>query len=109
MALADQHAETIIPGMVGVTDEEVQSYLQELSQWQVQGVTLEREYKFSDFSAAMAFVNRVAGIAEAENHHPDIHISYNKVCLQLSTHKIGRLSKNDFIVAAKADRASAER
>lgn len=52
----------------------------------------------------MAFVNRVAAVAEEQRHHPDIRISYNKVRLTLSTHKIGGLSRNDFILAAKIDR-----
>jgi 4a-hydroxytetrahydrobiopterin dehydratase len=62
-----------------------------------------REYTFKDFARAMKFVNKVAEIAEAENHHPDIHIHYNKVKLVLWTHDIGGLSENDFIVAAKVD------
>lgn len=51
----------------------------------------------------MAFLNAVADIAERENHHPDMHASYNRVTLELSTHAIGGLSENDFIVAAKID------
>ena len=51
----------------------------------------------------MAFLNRVAAIAEEENHHPDMHAYYNKVTLELSTHAIGASSENDFIVAAKID------
>ncbi|HEV3028205.1 MAG TPA: 4a-hydroxytetrahydrobiopterin dehydratase [Planctomycetota bacterium] len=62
-----------------------------------------REYIFKDFVRAMKFVNKVAEIAEAENHHPDVHIHYNKVKLVLWTHDIGGLSENDFIVAAKVD------
>jgi 4a-hydroxytetrahydrobiopterin dehydratase len=67
---------------------------------------LSREFKFKDFTAAMAFVNRVAAIAESEGHHPDIYIFYNLVRLELSTHAIGGLSENDFIVAAKIDALS---
>ena len=52
----------------------------------------------------MFFVNKVADLAEAEGHHPDIHIFYNKVSLELSTHAIRGLSENDFILAAKIDR-----
>jgi 4a-hydroxytetrahydrobiopterin dehydratase len=60
-----------------------------------------REFKFGDFKAAMGFVNEVAAVAEAEGHHPDIYIFYNLVRLELSTHAIGGLSENDFIMAAK--------
>lgn len=48
-------------------------------------------------------MNRVGDIAEGEGHHPDIHVSYNRVTLELWTHAIDRLSENDFIVAAKVD------
>jgi 4a-hydroxytetrahydrobiopterin dehydratase len=62
---------------------------------------LRREFKFRDFADAMAFVEAVARIAEEEDHHPDIHIHYNRVRLELWTHALGGLSENDFIVAAK--------
>jgi 4a-hydroxytetrahydrobiopterin dehydratase len=62
-----------------------------------------KEFKFVDFIGAINFVNLVADIAEEEGHHPDIHIFYNKVRLELSTHAIGGLSENDFILAAKID------
>ena len=69
---------------------------------------LERRFEFKDFLQAMEFVNRVAGIAEAEGHHPDIAIHWNKVDLVLWTHSIGGLHENDFIVAAKIDRLLTE-
>jgi len=62
---------------------------------------LRREFKFRDFGAAIAFVNKVAGIAEKEDHHPDILVHYDRVTLILWTHAIGGLSENDFILAAK--------
>lgn len=62
---------------------------------------LVRRFKFADFKQVMAFVNKVADLAEAEGHHPDIHISWNRVRLELTTHAIKGLSENDFIMAAK--------
>ena len=62
---------------------------------------ISKEFKFVDFIGAVNFVERVADVAEMEGHHPDIHIFYNKVLLELSTHSIGGLSENDFIVASK--------
>lgn len=59
------------------------------------------EFKFKNFKEAIAFVNKVADIAESEGHHPDIHINYSKVKLELWTHAIGGLSINDFILASK--------
>jgi 4a-hydroxytetrahydrobiopterin dehydratase len=64
---------------------------------------LEKIYPFRDFREALAFVNKVGEIAEQEGHHPDIHLSYGKVKIQLWTHKIDGLSESDFILAAKCD------
>ncbi|MFO0726805.1 MAG: 4a-hydroxytetrahydrobiopterin dehydratase [Myxococcota bacterium] len=66
---------------------------------------LEKSYNFPDFVSALHFVNRVAAIAEEEGHHPDIHLAWGKVRLEIFTHAIGALSINDFILAAKADAA----
>jgi 4a-hydroxytetrahydrobiopterin dehydratase len=64
-----------------------------------------RELAFADFAAAIAFVNRVAEIAEAANHHPDILVhGYNKVRLTLSTHSQGGLTDADFALAGQVDR-----
>lgn len=65
---------------------------------------LSREFVFRDFKRAMAFVNRVADLAEEQNHHPDIHVHYHKVELVLWTHAAGGLHDNDFILAARIDR-----
>ena len=75
----------------------------QVPQWTLKDKQIEREFKFKDFKEAMDFVNCVADLANREDHHPDISIYYNKVRLTLSTHKIGGLSKNDFILAAKID------
>lgn len=65
------------------------------------GAKISKEFIFKDFIGAINFVNTISEIAEMEGHHPHIHINYNKVLLELSTHAIGGLSENDFIVAAK--------
>ena len=62
---------------------------------------LMRTLKFKDFVESMQFINRVADVAEAEGHHPDFSVSWNRVQLELTTHAIGGLSENDFIMAAK--------
>ena len=66
---------------------------------------IQKDLKFKDFKEAMGFVNKVADIAEAEGHHPNIFISYNKVRLTLWTHASSGLTENDFILAAKIDQA----
>lgn len=71
--------------------------------WSLVDRAIEREFRFKDFREAMAFVNKVATLAEAEGHHPDISISYSKVRLTLSTHKVSALSCRDFVLAEKID------
>jgi len=78
--------------------------LKHVPQWQIDetGKVISREYKTRNFTAAIDFIQRVAEIAEAEGHHPDIHLTgYRRLKIDLSTHAIGGLSENDFIVAAR--------
>ena len=88
-----------------MTDEQINQYLPQLKgQWEVvESRKIRREFKFEDFSEAMKFANRVADLAEEEGHHPDFHIHWNKVRLELWTHEIGGLAENDFIMAAKIE------
>jgi len=82
-----------------LTETEIQGRLAGVPGWQRRGQELRRSFSFPDFGAAMAFVNRVAGLAEAANHHPDIDIRYSKVTLVLSTHDAGGLTERDFALA----------
>lgn len=92
-------------GTPPLSAEEIKPYLDEAKGWNL--VRLEKifkEFKFKDFKEAMLFVNRIASLAKEEGHHPDFAILYNRVILNLSTHSIGGLSENDFIMAAKIDK-----
>jgi 4a-hydroxytetrahydrobiopterin dehydratase len=82
-------------------------YMKFLPHWDLakNNKKISRIILFKDFVTAMAFVAKIAKIAQREGHHPDIAISYNKVTLDLWTHSIGGLSENDFIVAAKINEA----
>jgi 4a-hydroxytetrahydrobiopterin dehydratase len=73
--------------------------------WQIveDGKALRREFKFADFYRAMSFVNAVAHVANAEDHHPDIECGWGYVRIRYQTHAIGGLHENDFICAAKVD------
>jgi len=85
--------------------EEVGRLAGELDGWTVDGgKRLVKEYRFPDFRQALAFVDRLGEVAESEGHHPDVYLSWGKVRVELSTHSVGGLSENDFILAAKADR-----
>ena len=103
MKLAVQTAQPIAKGTDPLPRDKAEQLLQELPLWSMGERTISREFRLKDFRQAMAFVNSVAEIANEQDHHPDVFISYNKVQLTLTTHKIGGLSLNDFIVAAKID------
>jgi 4a-hydroxytetrahydrobiopterin dehydratase len=103
MKLSEQTAKPVSKGTAPLSRQEAEVLHREIPLWSPGERTIERELRFRDFRAAMDFVNRIAELANEQDHHPDIFISYNKVRLKLSTHKIGGLSMNDFIVAAKID------
>jgi 4a-hydroxytetrahydrobiopterin dehydratase len=91
-------------GTPPLSSEEIKKFIDSVPRWTVlDGKKLKREFKFRNFKAAMDFVCQVAELAESEGHHPDIHIFYNLVRLELTTHAVGGLSENDFILAAKID------
>ena len=86
-----------------LTPTEFAPYMEALDGWEVvEGKAVQREFIFKDFAEALRFVNRVGSLAEDEGHHPDILLyGWNKVRITLSTHALGGLSVNDFIVAQK--------
>lgn len=89
-----------------LTRDELEPYLGELSPaWTVSddGKKIHRTLAFKTFEQNIAFVNRVADLAQAQGHHPDMTILYNRLEISLSTHAIGGLSENDFILASKID------
>jgi len=103
MQLAQQECEAPVAGMRALSPEEAEALAREVPAWTRKENAIERELQFEDFQEAMDFVNDVADLAQEQDHHPDLYISYDKVRLELSTHKLGGLSKNDFIMAAKVD------
>jgi 4a-hydroxytetrahydrobiopterin dehydratase len=86
-------------------DSDIQQRLAGVPQWRIgEQSEIVRDLAFADFAAAIAFVDRVAALAEAANHHPDILVhGWNKVRLTLSTHSQGGLTEADFQLAAKID------
>ncbi len=100
MKLEEQTCSAAI-GKTLLSGREIDALLVQAPGWSLAGRELKREFKLKDFRQAMEFVNRIAAIANEQDHHPDITISYNKVALVLTTHKIGGLSLNDFILAAR--------
>lgn len=88
--------------------DQYEPFLKQLKlEWEViEDKKIRHEFKFKDFVKAMNFVNKVADLAEEENHHPNIHIYYSRVVVDLTTHNIKGLSENDFILAAKIEEIS---
>jgi 4a-hydroxytetrahydrobiopterin dehydratase len=87
-------------------DEEITSRLRPLA-WEREGDEIVREWRFENFVEAVAFINRVAEVAEEANHHPDIFLhGWNKVKLLLTNHSAGGLTDADFAVAARFDELS---
>lgn len=69
--------------------------------WQVEGRELAKEFRFASYLAGIEFVQRVAGLAEAMNHHPDLVVGWRKVTVRLSTHSAGGLTRLDFELAGQ--------
>jgi len=89
--------------MEKLAQETVDQKLEDFPEWSLSGDAIQRTFSFDDFNNAMAFVQRVAELAEQQQHHPDIMIRYNKVTLALSTHDAGGLTDKDFNFARAAD------
>jgi 4a-hydroxytetrahydrobiopterin dehydratase len=84
-----------------LTATEVEDVLRAHPEWMLKDGRLVREWTFSDFPAAIAFVNRIAAIAEDAGHHPDIDIRYNHVSLALVSHDAGGITERDATMAAR--------
>jgi 4a-hydroxytetrahydrobiopterin dehydratase len=83
----------------------IAEYGRELPEWAVieDGAAITRTFRFPDYYRTMAFVNALAYVAHAQDHHPDLGVHYDRCVVRYSTHDVGGLSDNDFICAAKAD------
>jgi len=100
-------SKTCVPcrgGVPPLAGEEIQRLQAQLNGWEVElEHHLKKNYGFSDFREALAFVNRVGELAEEQGHHPDICFGWGKVEITIWTHKIDGLTESDFILAAKID------
>ncbi|TMC50264.1 MAG: 4a-hydroxytetrahydrobiopterin dehydratase [Chloroflexi bacterium] len=104
--LAAERCEACTGSTPTVTGDELERLHGELAEgWSVVGGTrLRRELRFSDFNSAFGLATRVALLAEAEGHHPDMTVGWGRLEIELTTHAVGGLSRNDFVIAAKVDR-----
>lgn len=86
-----------------VDEEEIESLMRKIPEWDHEGKTIQRSVEFGEFMEGIDFVNAVAEIAEEAGHHPDIDIRYSTVNLTLTTHDAGGLTDSDFELARKID------
>lgn len=106
MNLTEQKCVPCEGGVDPMTRSDAEAMLDfHLKGWTISDDTksISKKYTFKDFKEALDFVNKVGAIAEKEGHHPDIELGWGKVNITLTTHAIGGLSQNDFIIAAKID------
>lgn len=98
-------------GVPPLSSDQVKQYILAVPHWHLSddGKKIHREWRVHSFTEALDFFGRIAKIAEEEDHHPDLHLTgYRNVSVVLSTHAIGGLSENDFILAAKIDKLPVE-
>jgi 4a-hydroxytetrahydrobiopterin dehydratase len=73
-------------------------------EWNVDDAEVRREFTFKTFNAAFGLATRIALLAESQNHHPELQVAWGRLVVRLTTHSVGGLSRNDFIMAARIDR-----
>ena len=88
-----------------LTEASIRELMPQVPEWALveNGHALSRTFAFKDYYRTMSFVNALAHVANAEDHHPDLSVHYDRCVVRFSTHDVGGLSENDFICAAKAD------
>jgi 4a-hydroxytetrahydrobiopterin dehydratase len=94
-----------------LTREEAQNFLKQTPGWELDdsGKKISRKFVMKNFLAAVDLIRKVADVAEADDHHPDVHLTrYRQLLVELSTHAVDGLSENDFILAAKINELPAE-
>ena len=100
--LASRHCQPL-EGQPAMGDAEVSQHLAHAPGWVLADGAIQKRYDFADYHRTMAFVNALAWIAHAEDHHPDLQVSYSRCTVRFNTHSVGGMSINDFICAAKVD------
>ena len=101
LALAARHCQR---GAAKLADDVLASELTTLSGWSRTGDRIEKSFAFTDFHETIGFVNALAWLANREDHHPDLTVSYNRCVVAWSTHDAGGVTMNDIVCAAKTDR-----
>lgn len=103
-SLAREHCIEIRSGMGPLSAAAVRELVAAVApEWQVSPDLIQREFTFKTFNAAFGLATRIALLAEAQAHHPELEVAWGRLVVRLSTHSVGGLSRNDFIMAARID------
>lgn len=86
-----------------MSPEAIRDHLAQVSGWRLADGAIEKTFTFRNYHETIAFVNALAWIANAEDHHPELRVAYDRCVVRFDTHSVGGISVNDFICAAKAD------
>jgi 4a-hydroxytetrahydrobiopterin dehydratase len=100
--LAQAHCRAL-EGEAAMGADAIVQHLRAAPGWALVDGAIERDFTFADYHRTLAFINALAWIAHAEDHHPDVSFSYNRARVRFNTHSVGGISLNDFICAAKVD------
>jgi len=92
-----------LEGQPPMSVSEIETHLARLGGWSLRDGAIEKAYRFASYHQTLAFVNALAWIAHAEDHHPDLAVGYGHCTVRFNTHSVGGISLNDFICAAKVD------
>lgn len=105
MGLAEKACQSLPKGSPALDMQKAGDLLNEIAGWELNEAerTITREFKFKNFYQTIEFVNAVAWIANQQDHHPDLAVSYNRCRVTFTTHSVGGLSENDFICAARVN------
>jgi 4a-hydroxytetrahydrobiopterin dehydratase len=104
MELAKKNCVPCKGGVPPLSDHEIETLLDQVQGWKVMdNHHLRKDFRFPDFIQALAAVNRIGALAEEQGHHPDVHLAWGHVRVEIWTHKIDGLTESDFILAAKID------
>lgn len=100
MSLIQEHCPAVVSQL---NDAEITDLLSQVANWAVVDGKLVKTFSFANYYETLAFVNASAYISHREDHHPELHVSYNRCRVAYDTHSVSGLSRNDFVCAAKLD------
>jgi 4a-hydroxytetrahydrobiopterin dehydratase len=106
-SLARMKCKPLPEGTPALARARIDALLKEVPGWSYDGKVIGKTWSFKNYYETIAFVNAVAWVVHAEDHHPDLSVGYNRCRVEFSTHSIGGISENDFICAAKIDALAA--